>query len=117
LEAYKQLELPGKSRAGVVGKELVAVVVLVHRRVDDSEVRMRSYPASQRVAGRARRIATIVEAQTVGIGQLHMIENAKDLGAENSAEAFMELHLFLQREVKLRDIRRANDAVAGVAIP
>lgn len=116
LEAHEQLELPGKSRASIVCKEFVAVVVLVHRRVDDSKVRMGSYPTCQGVAARACGIATIVKAKTVGIGQLHAVKDVENLGAEYSAEAFTDVHLFLEREVKLRDIGGANDAVTGVAI-
>ena len=101
LEAHEQLELPGKSRAGIVCKEFVAVVVLVHRRGDHSKVRMGSYPTCQGVAARAWGIATIVKAKTVGIAKLHTVEDVENLGAEYSAEAFMQVHFFLQREVKL----------------
>ena len=75
----------------------------------------RSAPANVRDGADETRGGLIVVA--VRQQEVRMIENIEDLGAEYSAEAFMEVHLFLQRKVKLRDIRGANDAVASVAIP
>jgi len=108
LEPQHELQLPRQARARVRRRLVVVVVVEVDRRSDDPKVA----GVGQVARSWCRRV---IEAESVRIAELDVIEDIEELNAELQRKALGKFRFFHQRHVDLPRVQCPDDAVARSA--
>ena len=111
-ESQHELDLPRESRADVIGKEVVVVVVEAIYGRDLPEA-----SAARRGTHKRSRLRAIeVESQIAGIGKLSVVEDVECLHRELHPEPLGKFGFFQKLEVNLPDVRGSNQSVRLVAV-